>query len=226
MTIQDILTAAYAKSKKNQPERIATEETELVGVVNRVFRTNFMRGVRVNPYWFGVDSVVSFSSPGWARPPKAEAVFRIEIDASTEVIVVPFQERAVEPTIPAVYRYNQVYRSAGNPSDPTSGDLTFFYSSRPTDVADLTTALDTRFPEAYRELLVVETAIYLAIKDQREDEVAALGSERDQWLLLYLAFLEHETMNEVGIRHIEPFSTPSVIPIASLLTGGSEVELP
>lgn len=226
MNVQDILTDAYAKSKKNQPERIATEETELVGVVNRIVRTMFMIGVRVNPYWFGVDNAIAFSSPGWARPPKAEAVFRIEIDASTEVIVVPFKERDVEPTIPAVYRYAQVYRSAGNASDPTSGNLTFFYSERPTDVADLTTEIDTRFPVAYKELLDLETAIYLAIKDERESEVAALVRERDRSLLMYLAFLEHETLNEVGIQHISPFNTPSMIPIASLLTGGSEVELP
>ena len=45
-------------------------------------------------------------------------------------------------------------------------------------------------------------------------------------LLLFLAFLEHETLNERRRwGHINPFNVPSVVPIASLLSGGSSVEI-
>lgn len=226
MTPQDILTDAYAKSKKNQPGKIAAESTELLGVVNRVIRTMFQIGVRVNPYFFGDQKTVSFSSPGWARPVEAEAVYRIE-DSGAEVVVVPFDDRAAESGVPAVYRLGQVYRSAGNAPDPTSGDLEFFFSKRPTDAVSLETDIDTSFPEAYIELPILEVAAYLANKDQRQEELSYLVTERDRWLGLYLSFLEHETLNERRrYGHIRPFNTGSLIPIASLLTGGSSVELP
>lgn len=223
-TPQQILTDAYAKSKKNQPGRIATESVELLGVVNRVIRTFFQIGVRVNPTFFGDSVAVSFSS-GWARPTAAEMIFRIE-DGGDEVVVVPFDQPTAESGIPAVYRMGQVYLSAGNASDPTSGDLTFFYAKRPTDAGSLSTNIDSMWPEAYKELAVLEVATYLAVKDEREAETAHLVSERDIWLRMFLAFLEHETVNERRSYGMAvPFNTGSLVPIASLLAGGSGVTL-
>lgn len=223
-TPQQILTDAYAKSKKNQPGRIATESVELLGVVNRVIRTFFQIGVRVNPTFFGDSAVVSFSS-GWARPTAAEMIFRIE-DGGDEVVVVPFDQKTAESGLPAVYRMGQVFLSAGNAGDPTSGDLTFFYAKTPTDAATLGTDIDSMWPETYKELAVLEVAAYLAVKDEREAETAYLVAERDNWLRMFLAFLEHETINERRSFGIPtPFNTNSVVPIASLLAGGSGVSL-
>lgn len=226
MKPQDLLTDAYAKSKKNQPGKIATESTELLGVVNRVVRTFFQIGVRVNPYFFGDTEDVAYVSPGWARPSAAETIYRIETAAEVEVVVVPFEDRSAESGLPAVYRLGQVFRSAGNTNDPTSGTLTFFYSKRPTDVAALTSDIDSMFPDAYRELAVLEIAAYLALKDGRAEEVARLVAERDRWLRMFLAFLEHETVNERRrFGHLQPFNTGSLMPIESLLTGGTEVQI-
>lgn len=225
ITPQDLLTDAYAKSKKNQPGRIATESVELLGVVNRVIRTFFQIGVRVNPTFYGDEASVAFSSPGWPRPVVAEMIYRIE-DAGAEVVVVPFDQKDAEAGLPAVYRMGQIFRTAGNPSDPTSGSLDFFYAKTPTDAATLTTNIDSMWPESYRELAVLEVAAYLAVKDEREEEIAYLTSERDNWLRMYLAFLEHETVNERrSFGHISPFNTGSLAPIASLLAGGSQVNV-
>lgn len=223
MTPLDILVAAYAKSKKNQPNKIATEATELLAVVNRVIRVYFQIGVRVNPTFFGGLLAVPFSSPGWARPATAEAVYRIELPDTTVVIVVAFDERNAEPTVPAVYRFGQVYRPAGNPLDPTSEDLTFFFSRRPADAADTASAIDSQFPEAYAEMAILETAIYLAMKDGRGEEVAYLAAERDRWLLMYLSFLEHETLNERRVTGPASFVTGGAVPLSSLLAGPTSV---
>lgn len=227
VTPQDILTDAYAKSKKNQPGKIATEATELLGVVNRVVRTFFQIGARVNPFYFGDQATVAFSSPGWTRPSTAEAVFRIEDPQGDEVVVVPFDDREAEQGHPRVYRLGGVYRGAGGAGDPSSGNLTFFFSKRPTDAGSLASTIDASFPEAYVELANLEVAAYLANKDQRQEELAYLVGERDRWLALFLGFLEHETLNERRrFGTVQPFHTGSAIPISSLLTGGSSVELP
>ena len=94
-----------------------------------------------------------------------------------------------------MYPFGQVYRPAGNTPDPTGGDLQFFYAKRPTDPADLDTALDALWTEQFNELLILEVALYLAAKDGRTDELASLGADRTSWLRLFQGFLEHETVD-------------------------------
>lgn len=225
MTVQELLTAAYAKSKKNQPGRIATESTELVAVVNRVIRMYFQIAARVNPYFFAKSASVAFASTGWPRPSDAEAVLRITNPSAVEVVVVPIEDPTAESGLPAVYRISQEYRTAGNASDPTSGNLTFLYSKRPTDLTATTDTIDTLWPTAYAELAALEVATYLAVKDGREGEVPYLAGERDRWLVMFLAFLEHETMNERR-RYDQRFNVPSAGPLMSMLAGGTGVAIP
>lgn len=223
MTPQDVLTDAYAKSKKNQPGKIANEAVELLGVVNRAIRAFFIYGARINPYYFMGDATVSFGAGGWARPALAEALFRIE-DSGTEVIVVPIENKDAETSKPAVYRKGQLYITAGNTLDPTSGDLDFIYSRTPADAATLGTTIDAGFPISYNELPILEVAIYLAIKDDRPEEAAVLVGERDSWLKLFLAHLEHTDMNTYR-RWDNRFNLPGVMPLGGLLQGGSSVEV-
>lgn len=223
--VQEVLTAAYAKSKKNQPGAIASEGTELLDLVNRAFRGLWAVTARVNPFFFASSDTVSHDSEGWPRPTDAEAVWRIELD-SDRVIVVPLDDRAADPSRPAVYRWGQKYYGAGNPDDPTNEDLDFFFTTRPATLNALTQELDSSWVEAYDELLILEVAIYLAIKDDRNEEVASLRGDRDRWLMLFLNFVEHETLNEVRrFDRLRPFNSPSVVPIASLLAGGTDLEL-
>lgn len=221
-TVTDILTAAFAKSTKNVPSRITSETTDLCGVVTRSLRGVFAVGARVNPVFYGTQATVVFSAPGWARPVDAESVFRLELLTGAEVALVPFDQRQAELALPSVYAMGQVYRSAGNPSDPTSGSLVVFYAKRATAVTGLTDTLDALWPEAYNELLVLDVALYLALKDGRADEVGTLKLERDRWLSLYVAFLEHANANERrmfgSVRYI---NTNSLVSLTDLLAGGS-----
>lgn len=226
MKPEDILNDAYPKSKKFQPGKIVAEATEGLGVVNRVIRTFFQIGVRVNPTYFGDSATVAHNgTTGWPRPTYAEAVYRLE-QSGSEVVVVPFDQRAIEAGKPAVYRWGQIFRSAGNTGDPTSGSIDFFYSKRPADATSLTDDIDSLWPEAYAELATLEVAAYMAAKDKLTEELAYFVTERDRWLRLFIAHLEHETLNERrSWGHIQEFNTGSLVPVASLLTGGSSVEL-
>lgn len=222
-TPQDILNGAYAKSLKNRPGAIASESSELLQLVIRAMRGLYAAAARINPTFFAESAVVVFGAPGWARPQNAEAVFRIENPAGAEVVVVPFDDRRAEPGLPAVYNFGQVYRpaSAGAP-DPQAGNLTFFYAKRPTDPATLAATLDALWTEQFNELLILELAIYLAIKDGRDGEVNAYKSDRDVWATRFFAFLEHETLNERRrFGQVARFNTKSMMPVWSLLAGNS-----
>lgn len=226
MTPQDLFDVAYAKSVKFQPGKTVAEDTEGLSVANRVVRTFFQIAARVNPTFFGVIESINYASPGWARPALAESIYRLEELDGTEVVVVPFDQRDVEDGKPAVFRFGQVFRTAGNALDPTDGALNFYYSKLPTDATQYTGTLDPMWPDSYAELAALEIACYMAAKERDQEELAYFVSQRDAWLRLYLAFLEHETANErEGYGALRPFNTGSLVPIASLLTGGTSVKL-
>lgn len=233
-TPRDILTGAYAKSTKNKPGTLATEATELLQVVIRAMRGLYLVGSRVNPTFFAVSADVTLAAGCWARPQAAQTLFRVERTGATtggtgaagdEVAVVPFDDRTAEEGMGAVYELGQQFYAAGNALDPTGGDLRFWYSKRPSDPADLDTAVDALWTEDHNELLMDEVAIYLALKDGRMDEVGVLRPERDREAKLFIAFLESATPI-VRHRHseIRRFITNSLVPLESLLAGGANLQ--
>lgn len=229
-TPQDFMDAAYAKSMKNNPGQIATESTELLQLVIRTLRKFYSVAARVNPYYFATSSEVAApgSATPWARPEGAESVFRIRKADGTEVMVVPEDDRDAEEGKPAVYRWGKNYYEAGNTSDPdpATDALTFYYSKRPTDPATVATTVDSTWEEAYNELVILEIAAYLANKDGRAEEMAQLAAERDEWLRLFIMFLEHETANERRrFGHLRRFNTQSLVPLNDLLIGGTTVKI-
>lgn len=196
-TYNQILAAAYGRSSKNIPGKIATDATELLTLIWRSLAGLYSFAADINPQFFGVTVQVAFAAGGWARPAGAESVWRIEKIDGTEVVTVPIDDRRAELGKPAVYRLGQMYLSAGNPLDPGGVALNFFYSKQPTVPALLTDVIDATWPETYNPLLINETALWLAIKDGRGDESPEIKEDRDKWLGLFAAFLDHETTNEV-----------------------------
>lgn len=220
---RDIINAAYAKSLKNRPGAIASESGELLQLVIRAMRGLYAFGARVNPLFFGESAPVNFAAGGWARPATAEAIFRIELATGAEVALVPFDDRQAEPGMPAVYEFGQKFMPASNLApNPQNGALTFYYSKRPTDPADLDSNVDATWPEQFNELMILEVAIYLALKDERAGEVQGLTQSRDRWANLFVAFLEHESMNERRrFGQVARFNVRSMMPLWSLLAGSS-----
>lgn len=230
-TVEQIITAALARNRKNQPGITATS-AELLAAFCRVYPVFFTIAARVNPAYFGVREVLledSESDPeGWARPADAELVFRLEDADGVEVIVVPADERDADPTRPAVYGWGQVYYPAGQVLDPEPGtdELTVWFSKTPELPDSTADELDPLWPMQFDELLVLELALLLAHKDERMAEVGLLRADRDVWLRRFIAHLEHETLPIVrSTGTAQRFRDPSWTPLNLLLTGGTEVRL-
>ncbi len=196
-TVQDVLNGAYGKSLKNQPGAIATEATELINVTNRAHRGIYSFSARINPIFFANQlAIVPSPATRWARPEEAEAIVRIEDSALAEVVVVPLDDRLAEPQKLSVYEFGQNFDAITNTAGTPTGNLTFWFSARPTLYTLLADLLSSDWREEYNELLILEVAIYIAAKDGRLDEVGFLVGERDRWASLLGAFLQHSTSNQ------------------------------
>lgn len=234
-TPRDIVTRAYSKSLKNRPGTIANEASELLDQLDTVLKSIYAGTAILNPTFYATSESVAYSVPdgGWPRPAAAEAVFRIEGEGTAsgnvadgvEVVIVPYDDREAEEGFPSVYRMGRVYKPAGNALDPNTNDaLTVFYSQRSPALVDLDTAIDSSWPEAYNELLALHIAMYLASKEAevRQAELQMLGSDRERWAMLYMAFVEHETVNERRrYGHIQIPTSGQIVSARELIMGGA-----
>ena len=236
-TPQDILVAAYSKSTKNKPGTIATESTELLQLIIRSLRNLYALAPRINFTYFAgfadVQAQAESGGPtnqGWERPQEAESIFRLERTTTTqggggssgdEVVIVPFDDRKAEEGLGAVYRIGQTFFPAGNPLDPTGGELRFFFSRRPDSPASLTDPLDSQWTEQFDEILVLDVAAYLAAKDGRDSEAQLLRAERGQWMVQFIAFLEHcEATERRRFGHVRRLNTNTLVPLTSFGVAG------
>ena len=79
--------------------------------------------------------------------------------------------------------------------------------------------LDEDWDEAYNDLLILEVAIYLAMKDGRSEEVQMLKAERNTWAQLFGQFLQHSTANlQRRFGHVKIINVETLLP---MLTGGA-----
>lgn len=196
-TVDDIILAAMGKSSKNRADTLANKANELLGVVYRSLCFYFSHAVTVDPAFFGDQALVTAVAGVWTMPDAVEALYRVEKADTTEVAVVPFDDKQAEPGQPAIYRLGRSFKPAGNPLDPVGGDLLFYYAKRADRPVNTAALLDPLWVEAYNELPILDVAIYLAAKDGRNDDVVALGGERKEWLGLFESFVEHNVLNEV-----------------------------
>lgn len=222
-TVQDILDGAYAKSTKNQPGTIANEATELTNLVTRLLRGLYNFAAEVNPIAFSETAAVVGVASQWERPESAEAIFRIEDAAFAEVIVVPYDDRLCEEPKPSLYEFGGLFTAdAAQTAAPGATDtLTFWYSKRPDDPtpAGVTGVLDPDWQEDYNELLILEVAVFLALKDGRDGEAALLKQDRNAWATRFAAYLQHSTANlHRRFGHRRHVNVNSLLP---LLTGGA-----
>ncbi len=222
-TVQDILDGAYAKSSKNQPGTIANEAVELTGLVTRLLRGLYNFAAEVNPIHFAETADVVGVASVWERPESAEAIIRIENDVFAEVIVVPYDDRLCEEPKPTVYEFGgDFFAFAGQTAPPGATDtLTFWYSKRPDDPAPggVAGVLDSDWQEDYDELLILEVAIFLALKDGRGDEAAALKQDRNAWAQRFASYLTHSTANlHRRFGHRRHINVNTLLP---MLTGGA-----
>lgn len=194
----DLIDAAYGFSIENRPGSTTTEDTELVGVLNRELTRLFALAASEDETVFAEVDQVAYSAEvgGWRRPAFAERVWRIEKADGTEVVVVPVDDRGAEEGSPALYTVGKIYYAAGNDLDPVSTDtLTFFYSIWPHIIGAADENVDELFPDGYGALLTLALAAYLAEADGREAEAARLRQEAERWEALFVAHVAGSTSN-------------------------------
>ena len=227
---QEIINAAYARQKQASQGEDADEDNELRPLLEDIVGTFFGIGARINPAWFSETEVVAWDAgiSGWTRPSAAEMVHWIEDENGAEVIRVPRDDQGAEPGRPTVYRMGGAYYPTGLALGPAATeDLTFIFAKRPDAIAELTTDIDPLWPEGHESLLALELGIYVALKDRRPQDAEQLVQQRDRQLMRLLAFLEHEDVGERSrTGNSVRFKQKSIVPIASLLMGGSQVAIP
>lgn len=122
--------------------------------------------------------------------------------------------------MPSVYRFAQKYRTVGRANDPAAADDLVFWHSKIPDVPVLVgDPLDQTWVEHFNEFLILETAIYLALKDRRFDEVEQLKPSRNDWAKLFIQFLEHETVTIS--RRFGQITRYTVADLLPMLAGGA-----
>lgn len=224
-TPRQILGRAYNKSSKNEPGKSLADTTEGLALVNTKARLFFALGARVNPLFFGVAASVAKDVGGYwpltAFPSRPEIIFDVK-NGSADVAILPYDDLAAEPQLAAVYFLGQRFYPAGRANDAT-GALTFWYARAYTD-ATIDAEIDAFWPTEFDELLVLEVAATMALKDGRAEEAALLKQERDTWLRAYLMRLEHLIAAERRSKPLRRrFATQSMAPLGGMLAGGTEV---
>lgn len=223
MTCEEIVIAAYGYSKKNQPQRIANEAEELRLLVWRVFQAVFQVAARVNWTYFGKDSGAIAQTTGfWVIPTDLELLGRLELAATgTEVIPVGISERDPEPGDPTAYRLGpNLYPAENVTGTPT---LRFLYSRTPVEPVDFdTTDVEAPFPAAHLPLVILETALYMAVKDGRTDEFAWLTTMRDASANAYVQHLQHAAIGIPRTWFPQRFQGEELVPLLRVQSTGEE----
>lgn len=224
-TAIDILREAYATSRLNEAERIADESGELLTLLNDRLRYYMAMGARKNRTRFGGRLVSAYdaNAAGWPIPQGAEMVLRLEagssmtspvIAAGTEVALLPYDQRHIEPQKPAVYTLGAFVYPAGRAVDPGNGNLVFLTASAPAAIPTLTSPLPIAWPETFDSILKWEIAIYLAQKDgERDNEVAAFNAQLMKETTSFMDYVESLFLNETrSYGHGGRFTSPKVTP--------------
>lgn len=223
MTPRQILAAAYTRSKRNKGSADIDEATEGVRLVQYALDRLYTLTARINPEYFLADLTVSINSGKWALPSKVESLLRIERAGGAEVVIVPFDDRAMFAGIkPAVYFSGRGYKSAGNVNDPVAENLNFFFAPGAPVVTIDADIDETAWPAQHSDLLVDECAVYLSLKDVRiGEDLAPLKEERNDKARLYVAHLEHVNRTRVKRTGILPYVPGATIQNALALLAGN-----
>ena len=191
-TVTDLIVAAFGRSARNQATDLATRSTELLAVVRRSFAAYYSLAARINPEYVGATLTIPLVAGAYLRPATVEIVWKIQTQAGAVVAVIPPDDLTMEPGVPAVYRLGRAYYPAGRANDPTP-PLTFYCAIRAPVLTAVTDALPLSWDEQFNDLVILDLAQYLALKDARPDELPALAAEHAAWVTLFTNFLRHET---------------------------------
>lgn len=184
-TVQTIVDGGVAHSTVSDPNRLYTT-AEIVRVVNDYQRKYMARANALNPHRFKSASLLA--APGAGLPWTITVLFsdlvHLEKSDGTEVRIVDEQDSKSEvPPRVRVEARNLLFTIGDSADpDPVSDQLKLWYAPIPVELTSLASNLDDRFPEQYNRILMLEVAMYLALKDGRIEEAASFQGQLDAWV--------------------------------------------
>lgn len=216
MTVNDVLAAAMVLLRRFQEDAlISGAGLEVVEAVRRTLNGIYQIGARVNPGYHGKVLAVAESAGTWTRPADAELVTLLQDSTGVEVFPSTPEEPIPDPARSFVVRWGQVYRRPTGVVVP-AGALTFWYSRRP--AAPTTLASEVDLEDTFASLLIYDVGAWLAHRDENWEGLAAIISDRDRYLSLYVASLEHESVGTVrNVGQTGTYDSPSLVDLKSLL---------
>lgn len=182
-TVQQIIEAGYIRSTRNTPG-VTAQDPELIGFLNRVYAAYFLLMAKASPDRFRSELPVALAgAPAAAAiPATVRDIVYAEDATGAEVSVVPREEAGRSWHLaPCLIWIGSSVRSRAQTGDPVAGaTITLLVLLAASTLTALTDTLDARFTDEYLELLILEIAVYLAIKDPNRDsdEVKQMGEER------------------------------------------------
>lgn len=209
MNANGYITAAVARSFRNMGDAAASPQ-ELLGVLSRLFAGYYGEAADQNPAVFARRTVNIWTGTGWDAPLDQYAVYRITWNG-VPVVIVPFDDPQADTSVPAIYRLGSQYFPAGNPNDPVGTNLIWFYQPVPPAFASVLDDPPTEWPQQFDERVICDLATYLAEKDGRPDDLAAMQREAAKWASLYSQWLAIADVNTV-----RRFSLPTQVPTPSV----------
>lgn len=188
----DLIAAGIGTSARNRSGILADSQSELLAVLNRLVMDLFFDASVINPFFIGSTETVAYDATagGWPRPARALSVVRLEATPTTqpglgngvEILVIQPDNREAGQFEPHVLELGGVFLASGLASSPTGGPLRFWFARRPVPLTlngGLAQAIDPLIPDDLEAYFVNGVGAYLALKDQRADEVPVLQGQRD-----------------------------------------------
>lgn len=212
LTAADYIARAVARSYRNRGEVLAVDAPELLDALTLLFTQRYAQAAGYNPAVFLVQAVMAWDTDGWQIPANCDTVVLLQTPTAQAVNVVAIDNLAAEPSEPAVYRIGRRYRPAGNANDPTAVALSIWYTQQPVAFTATGDSPDAAWPQQFDTMIVVDLAVWLAIKDARGDDIAALEPEQARWNAQYVEWLQRESLGLV--RQWPRFATPPAITMA------------
>ncbi|MDB4876465.1 MAG: hypothetical protein JWM41_2911 [Gemmatimonadetes bacterium] len=183
-TLQQIIESGIARSTANDPGKL-TVDGELIPLVNRKYQSIFARmSLQGGDNLLAKTTLTFASSPPFVTlPTDIVDIIRFELAGGGRTYLVPVRDKDRTWVLaPAVYRQGNTIVSLARAGDPAAGDVwTLFYKDAPATLSALASTLDTRYPVRYENALVVEVALYMAVKDENRspERIVALQRELD-----------------------------------------------
>lgn len=183
-TVQQIIDRGFAKSAAARPDSMMAP-AELVDRIGQYLQDLFQIIAQENPTIIGDVATVGFDGTGWPRPVTCVRAIKVTalpttvadpaIDPGDEINVVGFNDPRFCEGLPSLMEYGQRFIPVGQTMDPSGGDLTVWFARSPVMPADVGDTIDLLFPSMFDDLLQLDIAEYLAVKDKRQEDETAFG---------------------------------------------------